>query len=210
MEALELAAYRRAVAELYRRARAESVDDPEGAWLRWRGARDDLLAGHPQSPVPATARRGFTGMAFAPYDHRWRLEVQVGPAGGAGGPAVPHSGATASEWRAVGEVRLDGPGGGETLALLWLTTYGGGLFLPFRDATNGATTYGGGRYLLDTAKGADLGSPADDADRLVVDANYAYHPSCAHDPRWSCPLAPASNRLDGAVEAGELLPTHHT
>jgi uncharacterized protein (DUF1684 family) len=74
------------------------------------------------------------------------------------------------------------------------------LFLPFRDATNGTSTYGGGRYLLDTAKGADLGSVGD---ALVVDFNYAYHPSCFHSARWTCPLAPPRNTLAVAVEAGE-------
>src|SRR5204862_7197288 len=47
---------------------------------------------------------------------------------------------------------------GHELELFWLEAYGGGLFLPFRDATSGAATYGGGRYLLDTVKGADLGA----------------------------------------------------
>ncbi|MGH8946946.1 MAG: DUF1684 domain-containing protein, partial [Acidimicrobiia bacterium] len=63
-------------------------------------------------------------------------------------------------------------------------------------------TYGGGRYLLDSAKGADLGS-ADGS--IVLDFNYAYHPSCVHSPRWSCPLSPPENRLDFAVRAGERL-----
>ncbi|HEX2293734.1 MAG TPA: DUF1684 domain-containing protein, partial [Actinomycetota bacterium] len=81
--------------------------------------------------------------------------------------------------------------------------YGGGLFLPFRDATSGRSTYGAGRYLYDTIKGADLG--AEDG-RLVLDFNFAYNPSCAYDPRWACPLAPPSNRLDVAVEAGERSP----
>ncbi len=202
MEALELVGYRRAVADMYRRVRDEPDDDPEATWLRWRGERDDLLAHHPQSPVPPAARARFTGMAFHPYDHRWRLDVEV--------EAVDRSEDGDGEWQAVGRVRLDGPGGGERLALLWLTTYGGGVFLPFRDATNGVSTYGGGRYLLDTVKGADLGLPQGGAggNRLIVDANYAYHPSCAHDPRWSCPLAPPENRLDIPVEAGELLPDH--
>ena len=75
------------------------------------------------------------------------------------------------------------------------------MFLPFRDATSGNTTYGGGRYLLDTAKGADLGSAGD---ALVLDFNFAYHPSCVYDPKWVCPLAPLANRLAVAVEAGEL------
>ena len=191
VEALELVSYRRAVADLYGRARAEAAADPEGAWLRWRTARDELFAQHPQSPVPAAARAGFTGMAFHPYDHRWRLEVEVEPLEAAAVSAgVAHSGATASAWRPVGRVCLGGPGEGGTLTLLWLTTYGGG------------------RYLLDTVKGADLGCPPGQGRRLVVDANYAYHPSCAHDPRWSCPLAPPENRLPVAVEAGELLPDH--
>ena len=208
MEFLELAGYRRAVANLYRRARAEAPGDPEGAWLRWRTGRDELLASHPQSPVPAPARASFAGMAFHPYDHRWRVEVEVSTRTTASGTEVPHSGRVASEWDPVGEVAVDWPTGSGTLQVLWLTTYGGGLFVPFRDSTNGGTTYGGGRYLLDTVKGADLGTAPGGGDRLVLDANYAYHPSCAHDARWSCPLAPPENRLGFPVTAGELLPAH--
>lgn len=86
--------------------------------------------------------------------------------------------------------------------MYWIDAYGGGAFVPFRDATSGQETYGAGRYLIDTVKGADLGG---EHGRLVLDFNYAYHPSCAYDPRWSCPLAPPVNRLEGAVRAGERL-----
>ena len=72
------------------------------------------------------------------------------------------------------------------------TAYGGGLFVPFRDATSGAETYGGGRYLLDTVKGSDLG---EEDGQLVLDFNFAYNPSCSYDPRWVCPLSPPANRL---------------
>jgi uncharacterized protein (DUF1684 family) len=82
--------------------------------------------------------------------------------------------------------------------------YAGGLFVPFRDATNGAETYGAGRYLLDTAKSADLGAGAA-PNSLVLDFNFAFHPSCAFDPKWSCPLAPPENRVDIRIEAGERL-----
>ena len=82
--------------------------------------------------------------------------------------------------------------------------YAESLFLPFRDATNGTETYGAGRYLLDGAKSADLGG--DQArSTLVLDFNFSYHPSCAFDPKWACPLAPPENRLDVRVEAGERL-----
>ena len=75
--------------------------------------------------------------------------------------------------------------------------YAGGLFVPFRDATSGAETYGAGRYLLDTVKGADLGGDWRRGE-LMLDFNTAYHPSCAYDPKWNCPLAPPESRLDTA------------
>jgi len=87
----------------------------------------------------------------------------------------------------------------------WIDVYGGGLFLPFADATNGRGTYGGGRYLLDTVKGADLGGDARSGE-LVVDLNFAYNPSCAYDPAWACPLAPPGNTLAAPVRGGELYP----
>ena len=99
-------------------------------------------------------------------------------------------------------VRL--PGGTRELGVYWMAGYAGGIFLPFRDVTNGAETYGAGRYLLDTAKSADLGAD-EAAGSLILDFNFAFHPSCAFDPRWSCPLAPPENHLDLRIEAGERL-----
>jgi uncharacterized protein (DUF1684 family) len=88
------------------------------------------------------------------------------------------------------------------LAVFWLNEYAGGIFIPFRDGTSGTETYGGGRYLWDSGKGADLGS---EGDELVIDFNYAYHPSCVYDPIWSCPLAPPENWLTVPIPAGERL-----
>jgi hypothetical protein len=89
-----------------------------------------------------------------------------------------------------------------SLDLFWLDAYGGGLFVPFADATAPGESYGAGRYALDTIKGADLGSVGE---RLVLDLNFAYQPSCSYDDRWTCPLAPPANRVDVAVRAGERL-----
>jgi uncharacterized protein len=124
--------------------------------------------------------------------------------------ALPNSGDTASGAQAalrfhrIGTVALPFHGGERILAVFWLDDYAGGLFLPFGDATNGRETYGAGRYLLDAAKGADLGGDVE-AGTLVLDFNFAYQPSCAFDPRWACPLAPPENRLDIAIAAGERL-----
>lgn len=170
----------------------------ERAWACWRAGRDALLATHPQTPVAPGARAGFAAMPFFAYDPSWRLIGRVEPAGGEAvnapdGAFVP-----------IGQVVAERGGQDIRLTLLWLDAYGGGLFLPFRDATCGDETYGGGRYLLDQVKGADLGVDPDGC--LILDFNFAYHPSCAHDPRWTCPLAPPSNVIAQPVRAGEMLP----
>ena len=87
----------------------------------------------------------------------------------------------------------------------WNDGYGGGVFLAFIDETTGTSTYGGGRYLLDTVKGADLGFDRD-AETATLDFNFAFNPSCSYDPRWACPLAPAANALPLAITAGEQHP----
>jgi uncharacterized protein (DUF1684 family) len=119
--------------------------------------------------------------------------------------SLPNSGTDVLSFRRIGSVEIPFPGHGpRILSLFWMDGYAGGLFLPFRDATSGAATYAAGRYVLDTAKSADLGGdPARGS--LIVDFNFAYQPSCAFDPRWACPLAPPENRLDLAVRAGERL-----
>ena len=114
------------------------------------------------------------------------------------GPALslPNSGTDTLSFRRIGSVEIPFPEHGpRTLSLFWMEGYSGGLFLPFRDATSGHETYPAGRYLLDTAKSADLGG-APDRSSLILDFNFAYQPSCAFDPQWACPLAPPENRLD--------------
>lgn len=189
--------YRRRVADAYAAVRAHGGGFE--AWNRWRTFRDDLFRTHPQSPL--ADREGFTGLSYFPYDPSWRLEVEVVPLDD--GPEVlSHSGTGATGFRRFGSVDIHAGEAVSRLTLYWLEGYGGGVFLPFRDATNGGTTYGGGRYLLDTVKGADLGHRGR---RLLLDFNFAYHPSCVHDSRWSCPLPPQGNRIESVVEAGERL-----
>jgi uncharacterized protein (DUF1684 family) len=194
---LTLLDWRRRVAALY--AAARSAADPETGWQTWRDGRDELFAGHPDSPLDAAARASFRGLPFAPYDPALRFEAPLEPAE-AQRLELPTESDGVVPLDRIGTVRLGALG---TADVWWLGGYGGGLFLPLRDGSAGATTYGGGRYLLDTVKGADLGS---DDGRLVVDLNFAYHPSCTYDPRWSCPLAPEGNRIPAPVAAGEQLP----
>ena len=117
---------------------------------------------------------------------------------------LPVSAGGTMSFSRIGPVESRSPDGPRRLGVFWMAGYAGGLFLPFRDATNGTETYGAGRYLLDAAKCADLGG---DPERgtLVLDFNFAFQPSCAFDPKWACPLAPPENRLDLPIRAGERL-----
>ena len=197
-ERLSLLDWKHRVFDLYRDVR--NAQSPEEGWRRWRDGRDVLFRDHPQSPLAPDARAGFSALRYFDYDPALRVLADVEPA--------PHAevaiGASAGRpvlFERFGLARFTLSGAEHTLDLFWLEAYGGGLFLPFADATSGVETYGAGRYLLDTVKGADLGATGR---RLVLDLNFAYNPSCAYDPRWACPLAPPANRLAVPVRAGEL------
>jgi uncharacterized protein (DUF1684 family) len=187
-----VASWRREVHRLYADVRAEP--DPTVGHALWVRRRTELFDRH-----PASARQAGQALRHAAYDPAYRFVVTPSPA-------------EPQDWRPVtgtdGEVsfervaRLELPGLG-SLDVWWLRSYGNGIFVPMRDATAGRTTYGAGRYLLDTVKGADLGG---NGEAWVVDLNFAYNPSCAYDPAWACPLAPSGNRLDAEVPVGELNP----
>jgi uncharacterized protein (DUF1684 family) len=202
-----LADWRRRVATLYAEVRGMAANDPGIALAHWRAVREALYREHPQSPVPADARPGFTAHHFE-HDPALRFEVTVEPAPppapGAFALELPNSGNDTLSFARIGRIALPFPTGERSLSVFWMAGYAGGIFIPFRDATNGTETYAAGRYLVDAAKSADLGGdPA--TGTLIVDFNFAFQPSCAFDPQWACPLAPPENRLDIPVRAGERL-----
>jgi uncharacterized protein len=193
--------WRRQVHHLYATVRATA--DVRAAHDAWRAGRDDLFARHPASPLLPDARRTFTGLPCAPYDPHWRFEVDVDTDVEPARLEVPTGTDGIVAFERIGRVELAAAG---MLDVWWLASYGGGAFVPERDPN--PATYGGGRYVLDTVKGADLGGdldPATGQGTLVVDLNFAYNPSCAYDPAWACPLAPPGNQLVTAVPAGELV-----
>ena len=202
-----LADWRRQIAALYAEERALAATDPAVAHRHWRDVRERLFREHPQSPVPLAARATFRAEHFE-YEPALRFTLPVEPAPppepGAFALELPNSGADSIAFSRLGRVEIPFADGRRGLSVFWMAGYAGGLFIPFRDATNGRETYGAGRYLVDAAKSADLGGdPA--GGTLIVDFNFAYQPSCAFDPRWACPLAPPENRLDLAIRAGERL-----
>jgi uncharacterized protein (DUF1684 family) len=196
-ETLDLLDWRRRVSALYEEIRDSA--EPEAAWWRWREVRDELYRTHPQSPVPAAGRAGFPGLDYYPYDPEGRVLAELEDLDAPPQP-IETSGLQPLLFRPFARASFELRGEALALEVYWLEGYAGGVFLPFRDTTSGQATYGGGRYVLDTVKGADLGSSDG---RLVLDFNFAYHPSCFYDPGWVCPLAPPANRLAVAVAGGE-------
>jgi len=200
---LALADWRRQVTELYATLRADARAGPMRA-VSYRSARDRLFGSHPSSAIPEGERRDFRGLAYFRHDPRLALRARFEPDPDAPALDVPRSGDGAQiPMSRIGWVRFDVDGTPCSLSVFWLNEYSGGIFIPFRDATSGNQTYGGGRYLWDSAKGADLGIHGD---ALNLDFNFAYHPSCVFDPIWSCPLAPQENWLPVPINAGEQLP----
>jgi uncharacterized protein len=196
---LTLAGWRREVSEMY--AAVRSATDHHEACAAWRRRRDRLFREHPDSPLAADDPIRVSGIPYWTYDPGLRFVLPVLPATSAQSYSIATGAQEVTRIRQIGYVELPEPVGGR-LAIWWLEQYGGGIFVPFRDGTAGISTYGAGRYLLDTAKGADLGL---DGDLLVLDFNFSYHPSCRYDDAWQCPLAPPENRVEASIEAGERL-----
>ena len=195
-DTLSLLDWKRRVFSLYGAVRAL---EPEAGWELWRETRGELFRSHPQSPLPADRRTSFGGLEYWPYDPRARVLAELEDLEAPSEP-VATSGTEPILFRPFARASFELQGERLSLEVAWLAAYGGGAFLSFRDATSGQESYGGGRYLLDTVKGADLG---EDSGRLVLDFNFAYNPSCSYDAGWVCPLAPPANRLQVAVEASE-------
>jgi len=201
-EYITLLDWRRRVADLYSGVRATLRTDAPATHALWRSTRDELFRTHPQSPLPVDERATFRGLPYFAYDPRFATRARVRRLAEERYD-VPSSGEGVIPFVRIGAVDLEWG----SLEVFWLDAYSGGVFLPFRDATAGKTTYGAGRYLLDTAKSADLGAVGDE---LVLDFNFAYHPSCRYDPKWLCPLAPPGNRLTVSIEAGERMSGHRS
>jgi uncharacterized protein len=196
---LDLVDWRRRVGDLYRISGSDAI-------TTFRRGRDELFRSHPQSPIEPDERGSFAGLHYFPHDPAYRLDARFEP--GDGSELLIDTGGEdgAVRYRRAGRLvfRLHGEECG--LTVLSLVQYAGGLFVPFRDATSRSETYGGGRYLFDTAKDTDglvLEIKPGSSD-VTVDFNYAYNASCAYSPRWACPLAPPENFLKVPVRAGEL------
>ncbi|SEE65773.1 hypothetical protein SAMN05444161_6571 [Rhizobiales bacterium GAS191] len=199
--AAALIGWREAVAAIYHEVRAAHGADPRAAWMHFRERRDHLYKHHACSALTDLEKQRFDGFDYHAYDPQLCFvgEVDYGVEEVSLETEISEG---ALPYRRIGVARFLRRGTPHSLDLYWLDIYGGGLWLPVGDETNGTTSYGGGRYLFDTAKGANLGLHVD-GKRILLDLNFLYPPSCALNAAWICPLCPPANRLPFAVNAGE-------
>lgn len=197
---LTLTDWRRTIFALYADIRKCPYDQREASWYKFRQTRDDLFAQHPQTPLNGGQKENFAQLSYFDYDFDYAVLGELNL-------DIERETLTAEldvdgqfDYTRVGLIDFQLKGRPYQLNLYWIDGYGGALYLPFGDLTNGVQTYGGGRYLFDAIKGADLGTVGE---KIILDFNFAYNPSCAYNDLWSCPLPPAENKLSLEILAGE-------
>ena len=174
---------------------------------QYRADKDAYFRSGEASPVPSAERAAFAGIPYFPVDESFIAEgLALEPYAG-DEPVrfeIPTTDGRLRPAERAGVFRFELSGLPQRLTAYRLAgahrEAGESLFVPFLDATSGSETYGAGRYL-------DL-EPDEDGS-WTLDFNLAYQPSCVFDPRFSCPLTPAENRLSIRVEAGERLAPDH-
>lgn len=154
-----------------------------------RGEMIGIRVKDSESPVLAS----FEGMEYFPVDPAWRLDARYELFEEPRILRTPNVLGTVNEEQIFGEVIFEA--GGERHSLVPSGKAEEGFFLVFGDATNGAETYGGGRFLY--------AEPVADDNSVEVDFNKAYSPPCVFTPYATCPLPPAENKLAIRIEAGE-------
>ncbi|MEJ1113703.1 DUF1684 domain-containing protein [Paenarthrobacter sp. CCNWLY172] len=204
MSAVDIADWRLRTFALYDKVRQLAATNPFDAHVFWRQERDLMFATHPASALTAEMKASFTGLRTAGYDPAFRKYAVLSPHGSGQEMNVETGTDGVVPFVRIGTFELTGLG---SLAVWRLRSYGGGIFVPFRDATAGKDggSYGAGRYLLDTVKGSFHGTRNSSGEQeFILDFNFAYNPSCAYNEAWACPLAGPDNRLATEVPVGEL------
>jgi uncharacterized protein (DUF1684 family) len=142
--------------------------------------------------IHSEMRRDFHGLKWYPVKESYRVVAKFTPHGRTESIPIPNI---------LGQTENEPSPGYATFRLkdreyrLDPVLENNQLFFIFRDQTSGKTTYGAGRFLY---------SEMPKEGKVVLDFNKAYNPPCAFTPYATCPLPPAQNRLNVAIEAGEL------
>jgi uncharacterized protein len=168
----------------------------ESDFREWARRKDEFMRSA-RSPLPAALRANFVGLPYHPYNPALEFKTALEPDSKRETLVMPTSNGSQAIYERVGwfSFAVDD----QTVRLAGFAREGDdhpeALFVPFKDASSGKTTYGGGRYLEAALSG----------DSVSANFNFAYSPYCAYSEGWSCPIPPLENWLKTTILAGELL-----
>ena len=171
--------------------------EPVDPLVQARAAKDHLFGHGQESPLTPEQRAAFTGLRYFAPDPAYRFLVRLAPVQGGAKHEIQLSDGKTTEMDPAGTFGFTA--GGAEQRLIGYESEGGGVFVPFRDATSGKETYGAGRYVE---------AHPDGHGTYLLDFNQAYNPYCAYNDAWSCPLPPRENWLTVAIKAGEQTYPH--
>ena len=148
------------------------------------------------SPLPKADVADFPGHPFYALNKKFIVKAKLERTPEAKPFQMPTSTDRLPIYRQYGVATFTIDGVQHKLSIFQNLKHKTSLFLPFYDLTSGETTYGGGRYL-------DL--PIQRGNKIKIDFNRAYHPYCAYNDGYSCPIPPSENRLEVEILAGVKL-----
>jgi uncharacterized protein (DUF1684 family) len=165
-----------------------------------RAEKDRFLSTDRESPVPANLKAELLPLRYYPIDPAFNTPAVLKPSADQQTISMPTSAGTADQMQRVGTLEFTVKGQALRLAAFApAATRVERLFVPFRDATTGKTTYEAGRYLDLDRTGTGI---------YQLDFNRAYNPNCYYSPTWACPLPPRENTLPIEITAGEQAQSH--
>ncbi len=159
-----------------------------------RSDKDSYLKKDTASPIEDQVK--FIGLKYFEVNSAYKITGKIDRVTSGQTINITMSGGDVEEYEAYGNVSFEIEGVKCTLKIF--KTPEGNLFLPFKDLTSNKETYGAGRYL-------DFGVNEVTDNQIMIDFNKAYHPYCAYNQTFTCPVPPAENTLNLAVKAGERL-----
>ena len=206
MSLLSLINWRREIFSIYDEVRSEK--DGILAWNKWKDKREKLFKFHPESPTFDPKKQSGFNDAPVLYSYNQKFSLFSKFELISNSEIIELNTDENSITRLKPFIKTTNLKDflGIELTVFKIEGYGGGLFLPFTDTgcKSGGAHYEGGRYLIDTVKGADLGELK--TDELRLDFNFSYNPSCSYNSKWTCPILKDYNRISILVDAGEKKP----
>lgn len=159
-----------------------------------RSEKDSYLKKDTASPIKDKAN--FEGLKYFDINPAFKITGKIDRVTSGQTINISMSGGEVEEYEAYGNVKFELEG--VKCVLKIFKTPEGNLFLPFKDLTSTKETYGAGRYL-------DFGVDEVNGNQISIDFNKAYHPYCAYNQTFTCPVPPVENSLNVAIQAGERL-----